>query len=206
MVKIKICGITDLADAVAAAEAGADFLGFNFYPPSPRFIDPVAAQAILKEIGPRVSATVGVFVNETLAKIAATVLTSGVDLVQLHGDEPPAFCDQIGRPVIKALRVGGRQDLEGMEKYKVWGILIDSRTPEFGGSGRRPDWALAAEAGRRCERLILAGGLTPENVGEAIRAARPWAVDAASGLESRPGHKDRVKIKQFIEAVKNVAG
>ena len=204
MVRVKICGITSRADAEAAIAAGADFLGFNFYPDSPRYVEPSLVRVILADLS-RPVGTVGVFVNADADRVRATCETSGVGMVQLHGDETPEFCAAMDRPVLKAVRIGGPEDLSGIEEYKVWAMLADSRTPGFGGSGVKPDWALAADAARRTNRLFLAGGLSPENVGEAIRAVQPWAVDVSSGIEKEPGIKDHEKMRRFIQAVKNAS-
>jgi len=203
-VRVKICGLTRRKDAEAAVELGADLLGFNFYPRSPRYVDPSLARSILADL-PRAAGTVGVFVNEEAARIIAVTAAAGVAMAQLHGDETAEFCAGLPLPAIKAVRVGGADDLAGIEKYRVWAILIDSKTPGFGGSGEKPDWGLAAQAGGKC-RLILAGGLCPDNVAEAIGAVKPWGVDVASGVESAPGIKDAEKMKRFIEAVRNVSG
>jgi len=204
MARVKICGITSRTDAEAAIATGADFLGFNFYPDSPRYVDPSLVRVILADLS-RAVGTVGVFVNADADRIRAVGETSGVGMVQLHGDESPGFCAAMDQPVIKAFRVGGPDDLAGIEDFEVWAVLVDSRTPGYGGSGVKPDWGLAADAGRRAKKLFLAGGLDPGNVGEAIRAVRPWAVDVASGIEKEPGIKDHEKMRRFIEAVKNAS-
>ncbi|HUT54993.1 MAG TPA: phosphoribosylanthranilate isomerase [bacterium] len=204
-VRIKICGITRRRDAEAAVEMGADFLGFNFYPKSPRCVDPSLVRSILAGL-PRAAAAVGVFVNEDAARITAVMEASGLGIAQLHGDEPPELCAALPFPVIKALRLGTAQDLEAAGEFSPWALLVDSKTPVFGGSGERPDLTLAAAAKKFCNRLILAGGLTPENVAAAVAAVGPWAVDVASGVESAPGIKDEDKMRRFIEAVKNVSG
>lgn len=202
-VRIKICGITRREDAVAAAEAGADMMGVNFYPASPRYVEPSEAARLISGLGVEAA---GVFVNADPAAVESAAARAGVQYVQLHGDEGAEFAVRLSRPVIKVIRLSEAADLAGIEQWRVWSILIDSRTAAFGGSGKPADWGLAAEAARRVPRLILAGGLTPENVAAAVRAVRPWGVDVASGVESAPGIKDPEKIKKFIEAVKNVAG
>jgi phosphoribosylanthranilate isomerase len=204
-VRIKICGLTRRRDAEAAVEMGADLLGFNFYPRSPRYIDPAQVRAIISGL-PRAAVSVGVFVNEDAAKITAVMETAGLGMAQLHGDEPPELCAALPFPVIKALRAGSAKDLEAASAFSTWALLIDSKTPVFGGSGERPDWVLAAAAKKFSNRLILAGGLTPENAAEAVATVGPWAVDVASGVESEPGIKDLEKMRRFIEAVKNVSG
>lgn len=202
MTRIKICGITNRTDAQAAVSAGADFLGFNFYLKSPRYIEPSQVRDVLADI-PKAVGTVGVFVNEDVDRIRSVCDASGIGMVQLHGDEGPDFCDRLEFPVIKAIRIGGPDDLAGIEEYKVRAILVDSRTRQYGGSGVKPDWELAAAAVEKCERLILAGGLNPHNVKEAIRAVGPWAVDVASGIEKEPGIKDHDMMMEFIKAVRD---
>ncbi len=201
MVRIKICGIKGLGDAMVAAAAGADMLGFNFYEPSPRYIEPGLARNIVFELAGRVK-SVGLFVNPDFEHAKKVMAESGMDMIQLHGDEPPEFCEKFEWPVIKALRVGSADDLVGIGDYKVHAMLIDSRSEKYGGSGKTVDWELAAGARDKCDKLMLAGGLTPENVAEAIDIVRPWAVDVASGVESEPGVKDLDKMEAFIDAVR----
>ena len=201
MVKVKICGITSLADALLAAAAGADLLGFNFYPRSPRFVEPRLVREILSEL----SATfpimpVGVFVNERAETVREIAAMSGVRMVQLHGDESPEFCRELNLRVIKALRVGAAADAKKAASYAVEALLVDSQTPVFGGSGVRPDWAVAETIARRFPRVLLAGGLTPDNVAAAISTVKPWGVDVASGVEKEPGVKDPELVRRFIEA------
>lgn len=201
MVKIKICGITSLGDALLAAAAGADFLGFNFYPTSPRYIAPELVRRILQELSSAFQVIpVGVFVNESAETIRRVAAESGVRMIQLHGEEPPEFCRQFERPVIKALRLAGPEDVEKAAGYAVHALLVDSKTPVYGGSGVSPDWRLAERIAGRHERVILAGGLTPENVAEAIAAVKPWGVDVASGVEREPGVKDAELVRRFIAA------
>ena len=202
MVKIKICGLTSLADALLAAANGADYLGFNFYPPSPRFVEPRFVRQVLSELSAAFQVVpVGVFVNENPEAIRRIVRESGVRMVQLHGDEPPEFCRGLEMPVIKALRLADASDAAAAARHNVHALLLDSKTPAFGGSGVRPDWKLAAKICRTRERVFLAGGLTPENVAAAVAQVRPWGVDVASGVEREPGVKDPDLIRKFIEAV-----
>jgi phosphoribosylanthranilate isomerase len=203
-VRIKICGITRLEDALAAAELGADALGFNLWPGSPRFVPPEAAREIVSRLPPFVT-PVGVFVNQARAEVMRLAAAAGVALVQLHGDEAPPDCEGLGLPVIKAFRVAGPEDLAAIPAYRsVAAVLLDSRSDGFGGSGRAFDWELARRAaGPR--PLVLAGGLGPGNVARAIRAVRPFAVDAASGLESSPGVKDREKMALFVRAAQEAS-
>lgn len=202
MVKVKICGITRMADALLAAALGADYLGFNFYPPSPRYVEPALVREILSELSSsyRVRA-VGVFVNENAETIRRVAAESGIRTAQLHGDETPEFCRGLGLEAIKVLRVAGEADVAAAGAYAGHTLLVDSKTPQFGGSGVRPDWALAEKICRRHPQVLLAGGLTPENVAEAIRIVRPWGVDVSSGVESEPGTKDPDKLKAFLRAV-----
>jgi len=202
MVQVKVCGITSLADAMLAAAAGADLLGFNFYPRSPRYVDPRLVREILQELSPAFQVMpVGVFVNESAETIRETVAQSGVGMVQLHGEESPGFCRELKLRVIKALRVASAEDADQAANYEVHALLVDSKTPAYGGSGIRPDWRLAENLARRFPRVILAGGLTPDNVAQAVAAVRPWAVDVASGVEKEPGVKDPELVQRFVNAV-----
>ena len=200
---VKICGITRLEDALAAVRHGADALGFNFWPGSKRYVAPADAAPIVGKLPPGVLAF-GVFVNASREELLAAIAASGVGVAQLHGDEPPALCALLPVPVVKAIRVDGPGALAAMAAYDVSAFLLDAPGPGFGGSGRTLDWALAAEAARAA-RVYLAGGLTPENVGEAVRRVRPFGVDVASGVELLPGVKDEEKMQRFIQAAKEAA-
>ena len=215
MVRTKICGITNLADARAAITAGADMLGFNFYAPSPRFIEPQEARLIveatraeIRELA-RTVTMVGVFVNEPVESIVRTAGEAGVAAIQLHGDEGVEFCRELkdilfDRFLIKALRTGGDGVTEHATEYKVDAIMLDAFDAELrGGTGRTVDWNLARRTRDAVPRLFLAGGLSPENVREAIDAVQPYAVDACSALESSPGHKDAERMNAFVRAVRN---
>jgi phosphoribosylanthranilate isomerase len=199
-VRIKICGITRLDDALLAARLGADALGFNFWPGSKRFIDPDAARAIVDRLPPFVS-PVGVFVNQPPDEVLFTAARAGIGTVQFHGDEGWDAVNGFAIPAVKALRVAGPESLADMHRYRVRAFLLDAPSAGFGGSGATFDWAVAREAAARVP-VILAGGLTPENVREAIRAVRPFGVDVASGVESAPGVKDTDKLRRFIEAAR----
>lgn len=204
MTRIKICGITSLQDAEAAIGAGADAIGFNFYPKSPRFIEPASAAAILGELPPLVSA-VGVFVNERSPHHVAEIATIvKLHAIQLHGDESPDYCDQLDDwRVIKAFRVDENFLPVHVRRYRVAAALLDGPAgANFGGSGARFDWSLARDAGQHCP-IVLAGGLSHENVAAAIASARPYAVDVASGVESAPGKKDRELMAAFVRAVRD---
>jgi phosphoribosylanthranilate isomerase len=193
MVRVKVCGITSLEDALVSAEAGADALGFNFWPKSKRYIEPDAAAAIVAELPPGVT-PVGVFVDEEPVQVERVARGTGLRGVQLHGDESPETASALAARdllVLKAFRVGGRFHLEELQKYEgVAGFLLDADvTGEKGGTGRTFDWS-RAKAARRYGRILLAGGLTVENVSEAIRQAQPFGVDVCSGVENAPGRKD----------------
>jgi phosphoribosylanthranilate isomerase len=202
MVRVKICGITRLEDALAAARAGADALGFNFWPKSKRYVDPRAAGEIIALLPPFV-ATVGVFVDPTREEALQAADLSGVHWLQLHGDESPELCASMPLPVIKGIRVRHRASLDLLDQYDVAGFLLDTDSPGYGGSGATFDWTLAAEGARRAP-IVLAGGLNPENVADAVRQVRPWAVDVASGVESAPGVKDHEKTARFIREAKGL--
>ncbi len=205
VVKVKVCGITNLEDAQAAVEAGADALGFVCYRKSPRFVDAEVIRAIVSELPPFVL-PVGVFVNEEQKVVRDLLDRCGLVLAQLHGDETAAYCESLGRPVLKAIRLQSRSDFLALAEFKgralVRGILVDAFSDAaYGGTGHRVDWNLAAEASQ-LGRVILAGGLTPENVGEAMKIVRPYGVDVSSGVEANPGRKDHAKVRAFIKAAK----
>ena len=205
-VRLKVCGITSLEDARAAIECGAEFLGFNFYRKSPRYISPQAARAIIEQLPSGVT-TVGIFVNEAQPEDVIEILNlSGAQMAQLHGDEDAAYCKAVGSErVIKALRVGEGFDVRQVLAYPAWAILLDAFDKNlYGGTGKVANWDAAREAAK-LERLFLAGGLSPENIVEAIQAVEPFAVDVNSGVESAPGVKaaDRLKqLKQEMETIK----
>jgi len=202
-VKVKICGITNWADAKRAVDAGADFLGFNFYAKSPRYIAPAKARRIVRRLPKSVSA-VGVFVNENEEKMLDTARAVGLTALQLHGDESPAEVARLRRilPVIKAIRAGKSFRPAQLAKFRrASAILLDGFDRRLrGGTGRTVDWRLARRA-NRYGRVFLAGGLTPENISEAIRAASPFAVDVCSGVEAKPGKKDPKRVRAFMSAV-----
>ena len=198
-VRVKICGICDLETALGAAEAGADALGFVFAP-SRRMLSPDKARDIIKRLPPFIS-RVGVFVNLPAAEVEQIAGYTGLDTVQLHGDESPEYCKSITRyKVIKSFSVSSEQDLERVEAYEVDGYLLDTPAQGLrGGTGMAFDWRLAA--GFSAGPLVLAGGLYPENVRQAIDLVRPYAVDVSSGVETE-GQKDINKIKDFVRRVK----
>lgn len=203
--KIKICGITNVADARAAVEAGADALGFVFHSASPRNVSPDIARTIIGQLPPFVLA-VGVFVNEDVKVVRDLMDSCGLALAQLHGDESAGYCESLGRPVLRAIRLKDRGSLLALAEYKgrarVRGFVVDAFSEAaFGGTGRIADWHLAAEAAAAAP-VILAGGLTAENVAEGIRTVRPYGVDVSSGVEASPGKKDHAKIAAFVRAVR----
>lgn len=204
-VQTKICGVTNAPDALAAVDAGAEMLGFNFYPKSRRFIEPHEAAAIIRRVRQRAPVQcVGVFVDAEPQEICEIAAQSGVDAVQLHGNEGPEYC-HILRPlrVIKALRVHAGFDPAVARQFECDTILLDTWHPnEPGGTGAAFDWALAAEIRANVERLILAGGLTPANVAAAIHQVQPDAVDVCSGVEETPRRKSAGRMREFIEAVR----
>jgi len=196
-VRVKVCGITTVEDARHAVFMGADALGFVFYRRSPRYIAAELAQEIIAQLPPFVS-SVGLFVNEDAGVIQSVIEGCALDVVQLHGDETPAQCVYSGVKVIKALRVRSGECLVGIEDYPVSAWLLDAwSAAAYGGTGQCGRWDLAAQVAARLP-VILAGGLTPSNVGEAIRAVRPYAVDVSSGVEIAPGQKDPQLVKDFI--------
>ena len=198
--RIKICGITNLDDARLAVELGADMLGFIFFAGSPRAVNRETSARICRAVPVE---KVGVFVNETAPVIQATVTACGLTMIQLHGDEPPSFCRQFSAKIIKAIRARDRAAVRAAAEYDVDALLLDTYTAgQHGGTGQTFDWSLAVEAKKLGKPLILSGGLTPENVADAIRQVRPYAVDVASGVERQPGKKDPEKLRRFIEAVK----
>lgn len=205
-VKVKICGITNWTDARRACEAGADFLGFNFYPRSPRYIAPAKARVIVARL-PRAVASVGIFVNEQEADLVHIAKAVGLKYVQLHGDETPAAVSRLRRSlpavkIIKAIRVRNAFRTAQAARFRsAAAILLDGFDARSrGGTGKTFDWSLVAGAKGRT-RIFLAGGLAPGNVADAIEAVRPYAIDVCSGVESSPGKKDFAKIKMLMQAV-----
>jgi phosphoribosylanthranilate isomerase len=206
--KIKFCGITTLDDAERAVSAGAWAVGLIFWPGSPRVCSPDDAAAIARVLKRRTE-VVGVFFNQTLEEVAATADAVALTMLQLHGDEGPAFCAEAARRsgcrVIKAARVRSRADIQALEAFHTDFHLLDSHSPgRPGGTGETFAWELT-RAHRGPVPVILSGGLTADNVGAAIAATRPYAVDVASGVELRPGHKDPAKLQAFAEAVRGSA-
>ena len=204
MVRIKICGITRVEDALAAAVAGADAIGLVFYAPSPRAVSAEQARQIISALPPFVT-SVGLFVNASAQEVRAVLAEVPLDVLQFHGDEPADFCKQFGRPYLKALRVRAGDDLNALAAQwpEASGILLDSyKAGVPGGTGEIFDWSLIPT--ERTWPLVLAGGLAAENVADAITRAAPWAVDVSGGVEQAKGIKDADKINSFVREVKRV--
>jgi len=205
-VKIKICGITNLDDATAAVEAGADALGFMFHEASPRNIEMECAAKIIQKLPPWVLKA-GVFVNPDPELVMTALGNCGLNLLQFHGDESPDFCASFGVMSMKAFRMKNAESLERMKDYRTDVYLLDSYVAgKPGGTGESFNWDLAVEAKKFGKPIFLAGGLTPENVGEAVRKVQPYGVDVSSGVESSPGKKDHQKIWDFVTAARKASG
>ena len=201
-VKVKICGITSVADGLVAADAGADMIGLMFYEQSPRHITLPQAVEISRALPPFVL-RVGVFVNPDEAAVMQAVRECGLNLLQFHGDEPSDFCTRFGVMSVKALRVRDEQSLSALEKYDTDAFLLDAHSKSgLGGTGEKFNWDLAIAAQKFNKPIFLAGGLTPENVTDAVKKVRPFAVDVSSGVESAPGKKDPAKVRAFITAAR----
>jgi phosphoribosylanthranilate isomerase len=206
MTKVKICGITNLEDALLSAKSGADVLGFNFYKKSPRYILPEKAREIIDELSAEIL-KVGVFVNEKMETICKIAETAKLDGVQLHGEETPEFVRQLTKKtnlaIIKAFRVSENFKPEDVLKYEVDAVLLDAYSPkDYGGTGETFDWEIAKKVREIFPKMYLAGGLSEVNVAEAINKVQPFAVDACSCLEKTPGKKDLRKLMSFFSAIK----
>ncbi|MBX3001646.1 MAG: phosphoribosylanthranilate isomerase [Caldilineaceae bacterium] len=219
-VRVKICGITNLEDAQVALDAGADLLGFIFYPKSPRYVEPAQVKEIVAGLrrvsdqspipSPRFPKFVGVFVNEDGDNVAAILDHTGINYAQLHGGEPPTILERLAPRAFKALRPTSREEaLIDAESYGKFGpadgpqLMIDAYDPAaYGGTGKKADWLTAAGLAHLYPRLLLAGGLTPVNVAQAVRTVRPWGVDVGSGVEIEPGRKDHPAVRSFIARAK----
>jgi len=203
IVKVKICGITNYDDAAAAVDAGADLLGFNFYPKSPRFIVPEKAAEIINKL-PAFTDTAGVFVNASLEKILGAVTQCQLNWVQLHGDESPEFCKEFlshDIKTMKAIRVKDQNDIQKAEDYFTDAILLDAFDPEkYGGTGIAFDWNIV---GHMNKRVFLAGGINPDNVVEAVELG-VYGIDICSGIEAEPGKKDHKKMKKLFENIRHL--
>ena len=201
--KIKICGITNIEDAKRAVELGADMIGFVFFKGSKRYIDPASAKEIIKEIPPEIT-KVGVFVNENLDNLRKIKEIAGFDIFQLHGSETPEFCLKIDDEYIKAFRIKNGKEFSRLDLYNTNFFLFDTYVEkEYGGTGRTFDWKIIADAKLNEKFVILSGGLNPKNVANAVKIAKPNAVDVSSGVERIPGKKDYNKLRKFIKAVRN---
>ena len=207
--KVKICGITNSADARAAIEAGADLLGFNFYPKSPRYVAAEKARDIVTQIrsSKQRPLLVGVFVNSPLEEVRSILEIAQIDLAQLHGNEPVHVLEHLNGRGFKALRPTSESEAEmDAEWFAPYGpnapaLLIDAyRHEQYGGTGHRADWTIATRLAQQYP-ILLAGGLTPENVAEAVKQVKPWGVDVASGVEASPGKKDAAKMRLFVDRV-----
>jgi phosphoribosylanthranilate isomerase len=203
MLKVKICGITNLEDALAAVGAGADALGFNFYRKSPRYLTAREARLVVERL-PAGVLCVGVFVNEDAEEVRRVMTEAGLGAAQLHGDESADYCRGLACGMtIKALRVGEGFDIARVAQSGADAVLLDAFAGgAFGGTGRTFDWEVARRACSLVPKLFLAGGLTPSNVADAVRAVRPFAVDVCSGVETAPGRKSPALVKKFIEAAR----
>ena len=208
MTLVKICGITNLDDALAAVAAGADALGFNFYKPSPRYITPQNAREIIEQL-PDSVLTVGVFVNEESPDAVRNIANEAtIRALQLHGDESPEYCHELAADyyVIKTFAVSNSFDPQTVNDYKVEAIMLDTKHNSLrGGTGRVFDWSVAQRLAPAIPKLFLAGGLSPENIENAVKTVRPFAVDACSALEDRPGKKNEERMRVFVNTVRLVA-
>ena len=201
-VLVKICGITNLEDGLAAAEAGADALGFVFYEKSPRHVTVEQAAGLIRQLPPLL-VKVGVFVDASAELVVRAAGQCGLSLLQFHGQETPEYCRQFGLMSMKAFRVSGPETLAQLSAYPTEAWLLDAWAPgALGGTGATFNWDLATAAVRLGRPVFLAGGLTPENVSEAVRQVRPYGVDVSSGVEAAPGRKDHAKVRAFIAEAK----
>jgi phosphoribosylanthranilate isomerase len=201
-VKVKICGISNVEDAIVAAEAGADALGFIFYEQSPRYVPIEKAAMVVRDLPPLI-VKVGVFVNAPEEVVLRAISDCGLNLLQFHGSESPEYCLQFGLMSMKAFQMRDGQSLSQLTDFKTDAWLLDAySSSKLGGTGEKFNWDLAVEARKLGRPIFLAGGLTPENVAEAVRQVQPYAVDVSSGVEASPGKKDHAKVKAFIHAAK----
>ncbi len=203
MVLVKICGITTLKDGIEAANLGASALGFVFYKKSPRFIEAEKAAQIISKLPPFIK-TVGLFVNPSAEEIQALLDICPIDILQLHGEESPAFCSKMPRKVIKAFRIKGSETFDEIKKYNVQGILLDAyQKGTHGGTGKTFNWDIIP---KELSNVILAGGLSEENIRRAIKAVKPYAVDLSSGVETKPGIKSSTKLRSFFSELMQSKG
>ena len=202
--QVKICGVTSVADALVAAEAGADMIGLMFYEQSPRHITLATAVEISRALPPFVL-RVGVLVNPDEALVTRAIAGCGLGMLQFHGDEPSEFCTQFGMMSLKAFRVRDAESLKTLANFHTDAFLLDAYSKSgLGGTGEKFNWDLAMEAQKFGKPIFLAGGLTPENVADAVKKVKPFAVDVSSGVESAPGKKDAAKVRTFVAAVKEL--
>jgi len=202
---VKICGITNVEDGVAAAEAGANAIGLMFYEQSPRNVSLQTAAEIARQLPPFVI-KVGVFVNPTEELVSSAIMECGLNVLQFHGEESPEFCQLFPVMTIKAFRIKDEASLDALTDYPTDAWLLDAYVAgQLGGTGAKFNWDLAVAAKNRGRPIFLAGGLTPENVADAIRQVQPYAVDVSSGVESAPGKKDHAKVRAFIQAAKSAS-
>ncbi len=205
MLKVKICGITNVADALYSVDAGVDALGFIFHRESPRYVSPSTVRRIVERLPPFVT-TVGVFVNEQPSLMQETMGECGLSLAQLHGDETPEDCRAFAHSAIKAIRVRNPDDIDRMREYSVRGFVLDAAVDGvWGGTGQLVNWELARTALKYGD-VILAGGLTPDNVRSAVATVHPYGVDVSSGVEESPGKKDHQKVIRFVSEAKSARG
>jgi phosphoribosylanthranilate isomerase len=205
-VKVKICGITNVPDALAAVEAGADMIGLMFCDQSPRFLSIEAAASMVREL-PSFVVKAGVFANAPEELVLRAIRQCNLNVLQFHGDETPQYCDLFDLMIVKAFRIRDAESLKALPSYQTDAWLLDAYSPnQLGGTGARFNWDLAVEARKLGRPLFLAGGLTAENVVQAVETVRPQAVDVSSGVESAPGKKDPAKMRAFVQAAKSVAG
>ena len=203
-VKVKICGITNAPDALAAVEAGADALGFMFYEPSPRHVSIPQVTEIIRELPPFII-KVGVFVDASEDLVMRAIGNCGLNMLQFHGNETPEYCTQFGLMSMKAFRIRDAGSLTALQEYQTEAWLLDAFVADkLGGTGEKFNWELAIEAKKFGRPIFLAGGLTPGNVADAVRTVQPYAVDVSSGVEATPGKKDHAKVREFIQAAKSV--
>jgi len=205
LVRIKICGITNLEDALAGFFAGADALGFVFYKKSPRYIDPRQA-ANLARILPKKIKRVGVFVDEKVSRVRRIARLCGLDMLQFHGQESPEYCKKFKTDkVIKVFRINKKEDLEGVSKYKTFAYLFDSFSKtKLGGTGKKFNWKILAQTARMKPVVFVSGGLTAGNIKQAVKLLKPDWVDVSSSLELKPGKKDHKKIQKFVQAARSI--
>jgi phosphoribosylanthranilate isomerase len=204
-VKVKICGVTNVVDALTAAEAGADLVGLMFYEKSPRNISIQTAAEIARSLPPFV-VKVGVFVDPEPEKVLRAIADCGLNFLQFHGNETPEFCMQFGLMSMKAFRIRSEESLSLLTDYGTDAWLLDSSADEkLGGTGKTFDWKLAVAANKLGKPIFLAGGLTPDNVADAVRSVQPYGVDVSSGVEKSPGKKDPAKVRAFIEAARTAS-